>query len=73
MADVAHRLVHQVLPQAPYRQWTMTFPYRYRVRLARDPALLSAVLGDFLRTVFRWQRLAARCAGIKRPLKLASP
>ncbi len=68
MADVALHLTDYVLPVAPYRQWTVTFPYSLRLRLARDPDLLSAVLSDVLRTVFVWQRLQARRAGIKAPL-----
>lgn len=68
MADVAAQLVDRVLPQAPYRQWTLTFPYRLRLRLVRDATLLSEVLSDFLRTVFAWQRLQARRAGIKAPV-----
>jgi Putative transposase/Transposase zinc-binding domain len=68
MADLALHLVDHVLPSAPYRQWTLTFPYPLRLRLCREPALLSAVLSDFLRGVFRWQRLQARRAGVKVPL-----
>jgi hypothetical protein len=68
MADVALHLTDFVMPIAAYRQWTLTFPYALRLRLARQPELLSAVLSDFLRTVFCWQRLQARRAGIKGPL-----
>jgi hypothetical protein len=68
MEDVALHLTEFVLPVAPYRQWTLTFPYALRLRLARDPQLLSAVLSVFLRTVFVWQRLQARRAGINAPL-----
>jgi hypothetical protein len=65
MADAALHLTDNVLPKAPYRQWTLTFPYPLRLALVRDPQRLSQVLSDFLRTVFTWQRLQARRAGIK--------
>ena len=64
MADVALHLTDNVPPKAPYRQWTLTFPYPLRLRLVRDPQRLSQVLSDVLRTVFTWQRLCARRAGI---------
>lgn len=68
MADVSCHLTEHVLPIAPYRQWTLTFPYALRLPLARDPKLLSLVLRDFTRVLFCWQRLQARRAGIKEPL-----
>ena len=68
MADMACHLAQHVLPVAPYRQWTLTFPYPLRLALVRRPKLLSQVLSDFLRTIFCWQRLHARRAGIKAPL-----
>ncbi|MBK6848228.1 MAG: transposase zinc-binding domain-containing protein [Proteobacteria bacterium] len=66
MADLALHLVDHVLPSAPYRQWTLTFPYPLRLRLAREPELLSTVLSDLLCSVFRWQRLQARRAWTQR-------
>jgi hypothetical protein len=64
MADTAAHLVDRVLPQIPYRQWTMSFPRRVRFALARSGELLSEVLRAFLRTVFAWQRRSARQRGI---------
>jgi len=65
MADTAAHLVDRVLPTAPYRQWTLSFPFRLRFRLARDPDLVSAVLGIFLAAVFAWQRRRARRQGFR--------
>lgn len=65
MADAAAYLVDRVLPVAPYRQWTLSVPWRLRMALARDGALLAKVLGNFVRAVFRWQRASARARGIR--------
>jgi hypothetical protein len=63
--DVAAHLEERVLPRAPYRQWVLTFPWRYRLLLARRPALLSLALQLFLRSLFSWQRRQARARGIR--------
>ena len=68
MADCASHLVDEVMPIAPYRQWTLSLPYDVRFRVGYDKNLLSAVLSIFLRTVFSYQRLRARRLGVKRPL-----
>ena len=41
MADTAARLVDEVLPRVPVRQWVLSFPYeiRYRPRLRRRVGL----------------------------------
>jgi len=64
MTDLAAHLVDRVLPPAPYRQWTLSVPWRLRVVLARDRRLLSRALGCFVRAVFRWQRAQARARGV---------
>jgi len=64
MADTAAHLVDRVLPQIPYRQWTLSFPRRIRFVLVRDRALLSDVMRIFLRKVFAWQRRRARATGV---------
>lgn len=64
MADAAAHLVDRVLPRAPYRQWTLSVPWRLRAVPARDRRLLSAALTCFVRAVFRWQRAQARALGI---------
>jgi hypothetical protein len=65
MADIAAALVDDRLPEAPYRQWVLTFPWALRFRLAVDRALFSKLLGVFLRTVFAWQRQRGRALGIR--------
>jgi len=65
--DTAIHLVEEVLPVAPYRQWTLSFPMRLRFLLARDSALLSEVLGIFVRCLFSFQRKAARRLGVRAP------
>jgi len=68
MADCAAHLVDNVLPIAPYRQWTLSLPYDVRLRIGYDKKRVGEVLALFLRTVFSWQRLQARRAGIDNPL-----
>jgi hypothetical protein len=68
MADCAAHLVDNVLPVAPYRQWTLSLPYDVRLRIGYDKTRVGDVLALFLRTVFCWQRLQARRAGIDKPL-----
>ena len=63
MADTAARLVDDVLPRVPVRQWVLSFPYEMRYRLAYDGAWVSAVLAVFLRVVGRWYRRQAQAMG----------
>jgi hypothetical protein len=58
-------LVGRVLPEAPYRQWVLTFPWELRFRLAVEPDFLSEMLAAFLHTVFAWQRLQGRRHGLR--------
>jgi hypothetical protein len=67
MADTAAHLVDHSLPLAPYRLWTLSLPRSIRVRVVREPALLSRVLSIFLRSVFAYQRRRARARGISDP------
>lgn len=67
MADTASHLVDHVLPVAPYRLWTLSLPRSIRLRVVRDPDLLTKVLSVLLRTVFAYQRLRARKMGITNP------
>ena len=64
MADVAAHLVDRLLPAAPYRQWTLSVPWRWRLALAGDRRLLSRASTAVVRAVFRWQRQRARALGI---------
>jgi hypothetical protein len=65
MADTAAYLVDDLLPEAPYRQWVLTFPWVLRCRLAVDRPFFSALLGAYLRTVLAWQRRRGRALGIR--------
>jgi hypothetical protein len=63
MSDEAAYLVDMVLPEAPYRQWTLTFPFEVRFLMARDHRLITAIFGIALRILFAWQRRCAKRAG----------
>ena len=63
MADTAARLVDEVLPRVPVRQWVLSFPYEIRYRLAYDGEWVSKVLAVFLRVVGRWYRRQAQAMG----------
>lgn len=60
MADTAPHLVDRVHREVPVRQWVLSLPFGLRYRLAYDAPLTSAVLGDFVRTVFASLRRRAR-------------
>jgi len=60
MHDVAFHLVDNVLPRLPYRQWVFTLPKPIRWLMARDKEVLSGVHSIFVRTLFAWQRRAAK-------------
>jgi len=44
MVESAAHLVDHVFPEAPVRQWVLTFPFPLRFLFANDPSALSAVL-----------------------------
>ena len=69
MCDFAARLVTNVLPDVPVRQWVLTVPHRLRPRLAVDPDLTTLVLHEFIASVSTWLRRRARQLGIRGPLK----
>jgi hypothetical protein len=64
MAESAAHLVDHVLPEAPVRQWVISFPWRLRYLLAMDTELCRAVRRIFLRAVFGYYRSQARVAGV---------
>jgi len=68
MEHTALFLTARVLPKVPYRQWTLSLPWRIRWAVATKPKLLSAALAVMQRRIFAWQRRAARRAGIAEPL-----
>jgi hypothetical protein len=51
MTERTARLVTEVLPRAPVRQWVLSLPYRLRYLLAWNHELCRAVLGVFAQTV----------------------
>ncbi len=63
MTECAARLVDEVLPRVPVRQWVLSPPYRLRYLLAWDHALARAVLGVFVRVLLGFQRHRARLYG----------
>ncbi|MFH1143761.1 MAG: transposase zinc-binding domain-containing protein, partial [Candidatus Eisenbacteria bacterium] len=63
-AEIAAHLVDRVLPEAPYRQFVLTFPWPMRLPLAFDPDFLSKTMNAYLRTLFAWQRQRGRHVGI---------
>jgi len=60
MTECAARLVDEVLPRVPVRQWVLSLPYRLRYLLAWDHALARAVLGVYVRVLLGFQRHRAR-------------
>lgn len=45
MVDTAAMLVDEVLPTVPICQWVLSVPFPLRFLCAREPAVMSAVLG----------------------------
>jgi hypothetical protein len=51
MAESAALLVDDILPEAPVRQWVLSFPYTLRFLFATRPAVIGRVLGIVYRTL----------------------
>jgi hypothetical protein len=51
MVESAAHLVDHVFPEAPVRQWVLTFPFPLRFLFANDPQALSAVLAVVQRAI----------------------
>jgi len=68
MADTALHLTEHVMPEVPYRQWTLSLPYALRLQVVSEPKALSDVVSILLRCIFAWQRHRARRAGVREPL-----
>ena len=60
MADTGAHLVDRVFPIVPVRQWVLSLPFALRYRMTYDTALLSDVLGVFIRALFGQLRRRAR-------------
>ena len=63
MCDFAARLVSNVVPRVPVRQWVLTEPYGLRAKLAVDPALTTVVFREFIAAVSAWIRAARGGSG----------
>ena len=57
-------LVQDVLPPAPYRQWTLSLPFRLRWLVLKHPRLLDRVLRVLLGRIATLQRRVARRLGV---------
>jgi hypothetical protein len=68
MSDTAAHLVDRVLPEAPYRQWVLSYPFKVRLALARDQVAASRSCTILVSEIFRFQRRQARLAG-ERPVR----
>ncbi len=53
MVDIAALLVDEVLPRRPVRQWVLSVPFALRFLFARDPTVMSSVLGIVIRAISR--------------------
>ena len=51
MVESAALLVDDVLPHLPMRQWVLSVPYPLRFLFAREPKVMSKVLGIVYRTI----------------------
>ena len=51
MAETGAKLVDEVLPAVPYRQWVLSFPIPLRLLFAQRPEVLSAVLAVVTRAL----------------------
>jgi hypothetical protein len=65
MTESAARLVDEVLPRVPVRQWVLSLPHRLRYLLAWDHTRARAVLGVSARVLLGFHRHRARRYGIR--------
>ena len=61
MAESAAMLVDEILPEAPIRQWVLSFPYALRFLFATRPTVMGKVLGIVYRTLAAHQVRKAGC------------
>jgi hypothetical protein len=60
----AAHLVDDLLPKAPYRQWTLSFPFRLRWVLVKTPRLLARLQRLLFSAIAVHQRRVARRRGL---------
>ena len=65
MSDTAAHLVDRVLPDVRIRQWVLSLPIRVRLLCAFKPDALTAVVREFTRAIFAYQRRRARKLGLR--------
>ena len=53
----------EVLPQIPYRQWTLSLPFALRFTVVKEPKLLRVLERCVTRSIFRWLRARAKQLG----------
>ena len=63
MTERAARLVDEVLPWVPVRQWVLTMPYRLRYLLAWNHRLCRSVLSVYARALLEFYRRRAHNRG----------
>jgi hypothetical protein len=68
----AAHLAGDVLPRAPNRQWTLSFPVRLRWVLVKTPGLLAKLQRVLFAVIRARQRRAARRAGVRGKLHAAA-
>ena len=62
-SEAAH-LVDTVLPEIPYRQWVLSFPFKLRYLMACNQKLTNRALGIFLQTISSFQKKKAKKSGL---------
>ena len=68
MAETVTHLVDHVLPEAPYRQWVLTFPFALRFWLATNNKLLSKVNKIVTGEIGKFYSKKAKADGVLDPL-----
>jgi len=68
MAETVTHLVDEVLPDTPYRQWVLTFPFALRFWLATNNKLLSKINKMATSEIGKFYANKAKDEGIDKPL-----
>jgi hypothetical protein len=63
MCSQAANLVDRILPNVPFRQWTLVVPHDLRYAMAARPDVLRSVVAIFHGEVFRYQQRQAKRLG----------
>jgi len=68
MAETLTHLVDEVLPDTPYGQWVLTFPFALRFWLAASNRLVSKINRIATEEIARYYKSKAKADGIDNPL-----